>query len=74
MDLVQEPVLSLRQQYTCPMHPEIIQEEPAQLYGMDLVPMKLTESEDNKIYLDLRDEKENSHSLHCLFSSLPCLI
>jgi Cu2+-exporting ATPase len=34
------------------MHPEIIQEGPssAQMCGMDLVPMKPTESEDNKTY------------------------
>ena len=55
MDLVQQPVLNVRQQYTCPMHPEIVQDAPGDcpICGMDLVPMKPTESEDNKTYLDL---------------------
>jgi Cu2+-exporting ATPase len=41
--------------YTCPMHPEIIQEGPGSCptCGMDLVPMEPTESEDNKAFLDL---------------------
>ena len=55
MDLLQQPVLNVRQQYTCPMHPEIVQDAPGDcpICGMDLVPMKPTESEDNKTYLDL---------------------
>jgi Cu2+-exporting ATPase len=40
--------------YTCPMHPEIIQEGPGSCpnCGMDLVPMEPT-NEDNKAFLDL---------------------
>ncbi|MBG6110448.1 Cu2+-exporting ATPase [Flavobacterium sp. CG_9.10] len=56
MDLVKAPELSASKvMYTCPMHPEIIQEGPGScpICGMDLVPMKPTESEDNKTYLDL---------------------
>ncbi|WP_414000118.1 heavy metal translocating P-type ATPase [Flavobacterium sp. W1B] len=55
MDLVQQPVLNVRQQYTCPMHPEIIQDSPGScpICGMDLVPMEPKESEENKAYLDL---------------------
>ena len=56
MDLIKAPDLSIAKiMYTCPMHPEIIQEGPGScpICGMDLVPMKPTESEDNKTYLDL---------------------
>jgi Cu+-exporting ATPase len=56
MDLVKAPdLVSTKAMYTCPMHPEIIQEGPGScpICGMDLVPMKPTESEDNKTYLDL---------------------
>jgi Cu2+-exporting ATPase len=38
--------------YTCPMHPEVVQEGVLVLYGMDLVPMEPTESEENKVYND----------------------
>jgi Cu+-exporting ATPase len=56
MDLVQAPDLTpAKTMYTCPMHPEIIQEGPGSCptCGMDLVPMEPTESEDNKAYIDL---------------------
>ncbi|NRT11765.1 heavy metal translocating P-type ATPase [Flavobacterium sp. 14A] len=55
MDLVQQPVLNQRQQYTCPMHPEIIENGPGDcpICGMDLVPLEPDESEDNKTYNDL---------------------
>jgi Cu2+-exporting ATPase len=35
--------------YTCPMHPEVVQEGPGScpICGMDLVPMEPTESEEN---------------------------
>ncbi|MET0760344.1 MAG: heavy metal translocating P-type ATPase, partial [Flavobacterium sp.] len=41
--------------YTCPMHPEVIQEGPGScpICGMDLVPMEPTDSEDKKTYNDL---------------------
>jgi Cu2+-exporting ATPase len=60
MDLVQAPDLTpAKTMYTCPMHPEIIQEGPGSCptCGMDLVPMEPTESEDNKAFLDLRKMK-----------------
>lgn len=56
MDLVKAPVLvATKASYTCPMHPEIIQDGPGDcpICGMDLVPMQSAESEDNKTYLDL---------------------
>lgn len=41
MDLVKIPEKKNVQQYTCPMHPEIVQDEPGDcpICGMDLVPM-----------------------------------
>lgn len=56
MDLVKAPdLIPAKSMYTCPMHPEIIQEGPGScpICGMDLVPMEPSESEDNKTYLDL---------------------
>ncbi|MFT5752900.1 MAG: heavy metal translocating P-type ATPase [Flavobacterium sp.] len=52
MDLVKEPTHNVAVQYTCPMHPEIIRDEPAgcPICGMDLVPIEPTESEENKTY------------------------
>ena len=44
-----------KQQYTCPMHPEIIKDEPGDcpLCGMHLVPLKAAES---KIQSDAKDD------------------
>lgn len=56
MNLEKVPELSPpKMMYTCPMHPEIIQEGPGScpICGMDLVPMEPVESEENKTYLDL---------------------
>lgn len=41
--------------YTCPMHPEVIKDGPGScpICGMDLVPMDPTDSEENKVYIDL---------------------
>jgi P-type Cu+ transporter len=41
--------------YTCPMHPEIIQDHSSScpICGMDLVPMNPSDSEDQKTYKDL---------------------
>jgi Cu2+-exporting ATPase len=54
MDLVKEAALPNSKVYTCPMHPEVVQEGPGScpICGMDLVPMEPTESE-NKVYNDL---------------------
>ena len=56
MDLVQAPELTVSKTlYTCPMHPEVIQEGPGScpICGMDLVAMEPSESEDQKTYTDL---------------------
>ncbi|MFN7098879.1 MAG: copper-transporting P-type ATPase, partial [Flavobacterium sp.] len=56
MDLVRAAELtSSKTLYTCPMHPEVIQEGPGScpICGMDLVPMEPSESEDQKTYIDL---------------------
>ncbi|MGO4817487.1 heavy metal translocating P-type ATPase [Flavobacterium sp. W22_SRS_FP1] len=56
MDLVKAPELTVEKPlYTCPMHPEVIQDAPGScpICGMDLVPMKPVDSEENKTYLDL---------------------
>jgi Cu2+-exporting ATPase len=52
MDLVKEPSSNQVTQYTCPMHPEIVEDEPGScpICGMDLVPMEPSDSEDNKTY------------------------
>jgi Cu2+-exporting ATPase len=56
MDLVKGPDLShTKAQYTCPMHPEIVQDQPGDcpICGMDLVPMQPTVDEENTAYTDL---------------------
>jgi Cu2+-exporting ATPase len=54
MDLVQQASVSKSTQYTCPMHPEIVEDEPGScpICGMDLVPMIPTDDE-NKTYQKL---------------------
>jgi len=55
MNLVEQPKPVEIIQYTCPMHPEIIQDGPGScpICGMDLVPMEPTESEEDKTYKKL---------------------
>jgi Cu2+-exporting ATPase len=56
MDLLEQPSLNIADtQYTCPMHPEIIQEVAGDcpICGMDLVPMAPTESNEQKVYQEL---------------------
>lgn len=52
MDLVEQPSLKKHIQYTCPMHPEIIRDEPGvcPICGMDLVPMDADMEEEDKTY------------------------
>jgi Cu2+-exporting ATPase len=52
MDLVKAPSPQQETQYTCPMHPEIVEDEPGScpICGMDLVPMEPSDSEENKTY------------------------
>lgn len=56
MDLVKEIDTSgLVVQYTCPMHPEVISDEPGScpICGMDLVPLEPSRSEEEKTYQKL---------------------
>jgi Cu2+-exporting ATPase len=56
MDLVKAPDLNAsKTSYTCPMHPEIVQDQPGEcsICGMDLVPMQPVDEEENKSYKDL---------------------
>jgi len=54
MDLVKAPELIAKTNYSCPMHPEIVQDHPGDcpICGMDLVAMQPVEEEDSA-YLDL---------------------
>lgn len=55
MDLIEQPQLSIGQQYTCPMHPQIIKNEAGScpICGMDLVPLEPSENAEQKAYKDL---------------------
>lgn len=52
MDLVKQPEVKKKVQYTCPMHPEVISDSPGSCpkCGMDLVPMEPTDSEEDETY------------------------
>ncbi|MFT5886547.1 MAG: Cu+-exporting ATPase [Arcticibacterium sp.] len=54
MDLVQQASVVNSSQYTCPMHPEIIEDAPGNcpICGMDLVPL-IPDDEENKTYQKL---------------------
>lgn len=54
MNLEKIPETTLKVEYTCPMHPEIVQDHPGDcpICGMELVPNQVTE-EDDKHYKDL---------------------
>jgi Cu2+-exporting ATPase len=54
MDLVKQASISNAAKYTCPMHPEIIEDAPGNcpICGMDLVPLVPTDNE-NKTYQTL---------------------
>lgn len=56
MDLVEEKTISdSSKQFTCPMHPEIVKDEPGAcpICGMDLVPLEPDMSEEDKTYQKL---------------------
>ena len=56
MDLVKAPDVNANKPlYTCPMHPEILQDITGEcpICGMDLVPVKPVDEEENKPYKDL---------------------
>lgn len=60
MDLIEQPILTAigvvkATQYTCPMHSEIIKNEPGScpICGMDLIPMEPADSAEDKTYKKL---------------------
>jgi Cu+-exporting ATPase len=55
MDLIEQPRLLTKQQYTCSMHPEVIKDEPGAcpICGMDLIPLEPSESAEDKTYKEL---------------------
>ena len=55
MGLVKQVSAVQAGQYTCPMHPEIVQDNPGScpICGMDLVPMQPKDSEEDKTYQKL---------------------
>ncbi|UMB52438.1 cadmium-translocating P-type ATPase [Lutibacter sp. A64] len=56
MDLIEEKkMVSSNIQFTCPMHPEIIKDEPGScpICGMDLIPLEADVSEEDKTYKKL---------------------
>ena len=56
MDLVEERSVSFSSnQFTCPMHPEVIKDEPGAcpICGMDLIPLEADASEEDKTYKKL---------------------
>ncbi len=55
MDLLEQPSLNQGGEYTCPMHPEIVQDRSGDcpICGMDLVPLDPTDNAEQKTYKDL---------------------
>lgn len=55
MDLVEQPSLKRTVRYTCPMHPEVVQDGPGScpICGMDLVPIDADEEEEDQNYKNL---------------------
>ena len=55
MDLLEQPSLLPTTKYTCPMHPEVIEEKPGScpVCGMDLVAMAPDESAEERTYQNL---------------------
>lgn len=55
MHLVEQPQAQKAQQYTCPMHPQIIRDKPGPcpICGMDLVPLEPSESAEQAVYKEL---------------------
>ncbi|NND77016.1 MAG: copper-translocating P-type ATPase [Flavobacteriales bacterium] len=56
MDLLEQAVLSTAQQYTCPMHPEVVKDQAGAcpICGMDLVPREPTENAEEIVYKKLK--------------------
>ncbi|PQJ82892.1 heavy metal translocating P-type ATPase [Polaribacter glomeratus] len=56
MDLIEErSISSSSNQFTCPMHPEVLKDEPGAcpICGMDLIPLEAGTSEEDKTYKKL---------------------
>ncbi|MGE0561562.1 MAG: heavy metal translocating P-type ATPase [Flavobacteriales bacterium] len=55
MHLVEQPKVVSGQQYTCPMHPDVIKDSPGAcpICGMDLVPIAPSVSAEQKVYKEL---------------------
>ena len=55
MDLIEQPSLQTKVEYTCPMHPEVEKDGPGAcpICGMDLVPKEPSESAEEKTYTEL---------------------
>lgn len=62
MDLIEQPKLIQETQYTCPMHPDVIQNSPGDcpICGMDLVVKKPDESAESKTYRSLLKKMNQS--------------
>jgi Cu2+-exporting ATPase len=71
MDLLEQPKLTIETKYTCPMHPEIIEDAPGSCpkCGMDLILMEPDESEELKTYNMLAKKMKIS-----TFLAIPVLI
>ncbi len=71
MDLVEQPKLQDIVHFTCPMHPEITQDEPGScpICGMDLVPVEPSVSEEDKSYKKLLSKMKIA-----LFFTVPIFI
>jgi Cu2+-exporting ATPase len=71
MDLVEQPKLTIETKYTCPMHPEVVQDSPGSCpkCGMDLIPMEPDDSEELKTYKMLAKKMKIS-----AFLAVPVLI
>ncbi len=56
MHLIEQLQQHKGQKYTCPMHPEVVANQPGACpkCGMDLVPMEPSESEEQKVYKELK--------------------
>lgn len=55
MDLIEQKHVNSKAEYTCPMHPEIIDDKPGACpkCGMDLIPKEPEKNEENKVFLGL---------------------
>ncbi|MCF8459696.1 MAG: heavy metal translocating P-type ATPase [Flavobacteriales bacterium] len=55
MDLIEQPTATVKTEYTCPMHPEVVKDGPGScpICGMDLVPKEPSQSAEDKTYQDL---------------------